>query len=242
MRAASPDNERGRSAMRADTELLRDARALFARMSRYRYSYNFTWLGRPIIQFPQDLIALQEIVWAVKPDLIVETGIAHGGSLIFWASLLELIGRDGRVIGIDVDIRPHNRVQIEQHPLAKRIEMLEGSSTDPRVVERVRAAAAGSASVMVVLDSNHTHDHVLAELHAYSSLVTRGSYLVVCDTIIEEMPADFSVGRPWGVGNNPRTALARFLEENDRFQVDAEIEGKLVLTVAPSGYLRCVKD
>lgn len=208
----------------------------------HRYSYNFSWLGRPIIQLPQDLMALQEIVWRRRPDLIVETGIAHGGSLVFYASLLALLGGDRKVLGIDVEIRAHNRAAIEAHPLASRIAMISGSSTDPAIVEQVFARARGKQSVMVVLDSNHTHDHVLRELELYSPLVKRGNYLVVLDTAIEDMPAGSFPDRPWGPGNNPKTAVHAFLRENRRFEIDREMHEKLLLTVAPDGYLRCIED
>jgi cephalosporin hydroxylase len=208
----------------------------------YRYSYNFTWLGRPIIQFPQDIVAMQEIIWQVKPDFIVETGIAHGGSLIFYASMLELLGQDGRVLGIDIDIREHNRVEIEKHPMFKRITMLQGSSVDEALARQVREFAGGRKRVLVVLDSNHTHQHVLKEMNLYSPLVTKGSYLVVFDTAIEDMPRGFVADRPWDKGNNPKTAVWEFLRSNDRFVIDKNIENKLLLTVAPDGYLKCIKD
>jgi cephalosporin hydroxylase len=214
----------------------------FAASSRHEYSYHFTWLGRPIIQFPQDIIATQEIIWNARPDLVIETGIARGGSLIFSASMLELLGADGHVLGIDIDIREHNRIEIERHPLFKRITMLQGSSTDEVIVQQVRKIAAEKRSVLVLLDSNHTHAHVLRELELYSPLVTRGSYLVVFDTIIEDMPEGFFPDCPWGKGNNPKTAVREFLKTTDRFEIDQEIENKLLITVAPSGYLRCVKD
>lgn len=207
-----------------------------------KYSYNFTWLGRPIIQFPQDIIALQEIIWDVKPDLIIETGIAHGGSIIFSASMLELIGGNGRVVGIDLDIRNHNRAEIEKHPMFKKITMLEGSSVEPRIVAEVTRIASGKKPVMVVLDSNHTHDHVLKELELYSPFVTKNSYLVVMDTIVEDLPDSISANRPWGKGNNPKTAVWEFMRKNDRFEINKEMENKLLLTVAPDGFLRCVKD
>lgn len=210
--------------------------------ARYKYTYNFAWLGRPIIQFPQDILALQELIWKTKPELIIETGIAHGGSLIFYASMLELLGGDRRVLGIDIDIREHNRAEIEKHLLFRRITMIEGSSIAPETMEEVRAIAKDSRSVMVVLDSNHTHEHVARELALYAPLVTKGSYLVVFDTIIEDLPEDFFPDRPWGKGNNPWTAVRRFLENTDRFVIDEELNNKLLITVAPDGYLRCVKD
>lgn len=210
--------------------------------ARYKYSYNFTWLGLPIIQFPQDILAMQEIIWQVKPDLIIETGIAHGGSLIFYTSMLELIGGDSHVLGIDIDIRPHNRIEIEKHPMFKCITMIQGSSTDEEVVKQVYDFAKGRGKVLVALDSNHTHAHVLRELELYSPLVTKGSYLVVFDTAIEDMPEDFFPDRPWGRGNNPKTAVWEFLKTNDRFVIDKEIENKLLITVAPDGYLKCTKE
>lgn len=210
--------------------------------ARYKYSYNFTWLGRPIIQFPQDIMAMQEIIWQIKPDLIIETGIAHGGSLIFYASLLELIGGDGQVLGIDSDIREHNRIEIEKHTVSKRIIMIQGSSVDQDIVKKVYEFARGKNCVLVALDSNHTHEHVLQELRLYSPLVTKDSYLVVFDTAVEDMPEDFFLDRPWGKGNNPKTAVWEFLKTTDRFEIDKKIENKLLITVAPDGYLRCIKD
>ncbi len=204
-----------------------------------RYSYNFSWMGRPIIQYPQDMIAMQEILWAVRPDLIVETGIAHGGSLVYYASLCELLGH-GRVLGIDIDIRPHNRQAIEAHPMFRRIGLLQGSSTDPAIVQQVAAQAAGKR-VLVVLDSNHTHDHVLAELGAYAPLVSVGSYCVVFDTVVEDLPPGLYPDRAWDVGNNPKTAVHEFLRRDDRFEIDHDIEAKIQITVAPDGYLRRIK-
>jgi cephalosporin hydroxylase len=223
-----------------DAELRELTRRWFARASRHEYSYHFRWMGRPVIQFPQDLVATQEILWNVKPDLVIETGVAHGGSLIFYASILELIGK-GRVVGIDIDIRAHNRAAIEAHPMFRRIELIEGSSVDDGVFARVRAAAEGQQTVLVALDSNHTHEHVLAELRLYSQLVTPGSYLIAFDTIVEQMPEEFSAGRPWKPGDNPATAVAQFLKETDRFAVDEEIDRKLLISVAPGGYLRCLR-
>ncbi|MEW6183471.1 MAG: cephalosporin hydroxylase family protein [Bacillota bacterium] len=209
--------------------------------SRYKYSYNFSWLGRPIIQLPQDMVAMQELIWRVQPDLIIETGIAHGGSLIFYASMLELIGKDGMVLGIDIDIRNHNRTEIEKHSMSKRITMIEGSSIDNRVLQQVSDLAKGKEKVIVALDSNHTHDHVFKELELYSPFVTKDSYLVVFDTLVEDMPEDFFPDRPWGKGNNPKTAVKQFLQNNDCFEIDKEIEQKLLITVAPDGYLKRIK-
>ena len=227
------------ASMAADPEVRRLGSELFDKVNEYRYSYNFTWLGRPVIQFPQDLVAMQEVIWRARPQVIVETGIAHGGSLIFTASMLEILG-EGKVVGVDIDIRAHNRVAIEEHPIARRIEMIEGSSVDPAIVEQVRSAIGGAERVLVILDSNHTHEHVLAELQLYAPLVTEGSYLIVMDTVVEDMPADAFPDRPWGTGDNPMTAMREFLAGTDRFEIDQEISDKLVLTVAPSGYLRCL--
>ena len=209
---------------------------------RFKYSYNFSWMGRPVIQFPQDLVAMQEIIWRVRPRLIVETGIAHGGSLIFYASMLELLGGDGLVLGVDIDIREHNRREIEAHPMFKRIRMLEGSSIDPQIVAEVHRLAGDRQPVIVTLDSNHTHDHVLAELEAYAGLVHKGSYLVVFDTVIEDLPAGSFPDRPWDKGNNAKTAVHEFLRRTPRFTIDRQTEDKLQITVAPDGYLLCTAD
>jgi cephalosporin hydroxylase len=206
-----------------------------------QYSYNFTWMGRPIIQYPQDMIAMQEIIWNIKPDLIIETGIAHGGSLIYYASLLELIG-SGEVLGIDIDIREHNRKEIEKHQMFKRIKMIQGSSIDEATVAKVKEHAEGRKNILVVLDSNHTHDHVLKELKFYSPFVSIDSYIVVYDTIVEDLPEGyFSQSRPWGIGNNPKTAVHEFIKNNDSFIIDETIDNKLLISVAPSGYLKRVK-
>lgn len=229
----------------SDADLKAGARAFMHPSVDARYSYNFSWLGRPIIQYPQDIVAMQEILWSVQPDLVVETGIAHGGSLIFSASMLELNAAcggptDARVIGIDVDIRAHNRTAIEQHPMFKRISMIQGSSVAPDVVAQVRAAAVGRQRVLVCLDSNHTHEHVIAELEAYAPLTTVGSYCVVFDTIIEEMPAGTYPDRPWGPGNSPKSAVDAFLREHSEFERDTRVDHKLLISVASGGYLRRV--
>ncbi len=211
--------------------------------NRYGYTYNFSWLGRPIIQYPQDILAMQELIWSVQPDLIIETGIAHGGSLIFSASMLELNAvcggpKDAEVLGVDIDIRAHNREAIEAHPIFKRISMIQGSSISPEIASQVRAKAAGKKSVLVCLDSNHTHEHVLAELEAYAPLTSVGSYCVVFDTLIEDMPADMFFDRPWGPGNNPKTAVREYLKTHSEFEIDKRIDHKLLISVAPDGYLK----
>lgn len=206
-----------------------------------KYVYNYSWLGVPIIQYPEDILAMQEIIWRVKPDLIIETGIAHGGSIIFSASMLELLGGDRQVLGIDIDIREHNKRNIEQHPMFKRLVLIEGSSVDENIYEQVVKIASKKEKILVFLDSNHTHDHVLKELKLYAPLVSLGSYCVVFDTFIEDMPKNFFVDRPWDVGNNPKTAVREYLESNSDFELDKDIQNKLLITVAPDGYLKRVK-
>ncbi|ASY63466.1 Cephalosporin hydroxylase [Sinorhizobium sojae CCBAU 05684] len=218
-----------------------------------RYVYNFDWLGRPIIQYPQDIQAIQELVWTTRPDLIIETGIAHGGSLILSASLLALLDmcdaieagvsfdpREAKrkVVGVDIDIRAHNRAAIEKHPMATRIEMIQGSSIDAEVIESVKALAMGHERVMVCLDSMHTHDHVLAELEAYAPLVTRGCYCVVFDTFVEELSPGFFGDRAWDVGNNPMTAVHAYTAMHPEFSIDRTMANKLMVTVAPDGFLK----
>ena len=218
-----------------------------------RYMYNFESLGRPIIQTPIDMAAMQELIWEIKPDLIIETGIAHGGSLIFSASMLALLDMcdaidsgksfnpkvsNRKVLGIDIDIRAHNRAAIEAHPMASRIQMIQGSSIASDIIAQVHAAAAKHSRVLVCLDSNHTHDHVLAELNAYAPLTSVGSYCVVFDTIVQDMPKEMFPDRPWGPGNNPKTAVWEYLKTHKEFQIDKNIQDKLLITVAPDGYLK----
>jgi cephalosporin hydroxylase len=228
-----------------DRELAHATRLWMDRANRAKYSYHFEWMGRPVIQYPQDILAVQEIIWSVKPDLIVETGIAHGGSLIFSASMLELNAisggpADAHVLGIDIDIRAHNRAAVESHPMMRRISMIEGSSIAPEVISRVESKAAGKRSVLILLDSNHTHDHVLAELEAYADLTTVGSYCVVFDTVIEDMPDDAFTDRPWSKRNNAKTAVWDFIKRHPEFEIDKSIQHKLLVTVAPDGYLKRV--
>lgn len=218
-----------------------------------RYSYNFSWSGRPIIQYPQDIVAMQELIFATRPDLIIETGIAHGGSLIFSASMLALLDMydaieagtafdprqsTRKVLGLDIDVRPHNRTAIEAHPMASRIEMLVGSSVAPDIVERVHAIASGYERVLVCLDSNHTHEHVAAELEAYAPLVTGGSYCVVFDTVVEDLPPEMFPDRTWGPGDNPKTAVHEYLKGHPEFVIDRSVQDKLMITVAPDGFLK----
>lgn len=217
------------------------------------YTYNFKWQGRPIIQYPQDMIAMHEICWKIRPDLIIETGIAHGGSLIYSASMLALMDMcdaieertlldpsqsNRKVLGIDIDIRSHNREAIEAHPMASRIQMIQGSSIAPEIVSQVKAIAANYRKVLICLDSNHTHEHVLEELKAYAPLVSNGSYCVVFDTIVEDMPKEMFPDRPWGPGNNPKTAVFEFLKSHPEFEIDKSIDHKLLISVAPDGFLK----
>ena len=234
----------------ADGALCASATAFMQSSISAMYSYNYSWLGRPLIQYPQDMMAMQELIWKVKPDLIIETGIAHGGSLIFSASMLALLdvcdtevgiatsGLRRKVLGIDIDIRAHNRVAIEAHPMASRIQMIQGSSIAPEVVEQVKQIASDYKTILVCLDSNHTHAHVLAELEAYAQLTSVDSYCVVFDTIVEDMPADLAFDRPWAPGNNPKTAVWEFLKSHSEFEMDRSIQDKLLITVAPDGYLK----
>ena len=209
---------------------------------QYDYSYLWSWMGVPIIQLPADIMATQEVIFATKPDIIIETGVARGGSAIFMASLLELIGK-GKVIGVDIEVRPHNRESIESHRMAKRINLIEGSSVDPATIDRVRAEIPVNSSVMVVLDSDHSRDHVLAELRCYSPLVTPGQYLVVADTLVgflDEQHAPKNRSKLWYKGNEPLTAVRTFLQDTNRFELDPVINGKLILSSSPGGYLKCV--
>jgi cephalosporin hydroxylase len=218
--------------------LMSAAKAFNDASNSAQYSYNFSWMGRPIIQYPQDMVAMQELIWEIKPDLIIETGIAHGGSLIYYASLLELIGT-GEVLGVDIDIREHNRKEIESHPMFRRIKMIQGSSIDPQIVSQVANIAAEKQKIMVCLDSNHTHEHVLNEMKFYAPFVSKNSYLVVFDTIVEYLPENyFGQKRSWGIGNNPMTSVNEFLRNNKDFSIDHSIDNKLLISVAPSGYLK----
>lgn len=223
-----------------DLDLRRLSLQWMVAADKYKYSYIFSWLGRPIIKLPGDIAVLQEVIWQTKPDLIVETGIAHGGSLILSASILELIG-NGDVLGIDIEIRPHNRSAIESHQLSHRIQMLEGSSTDPQVIEDVARIASTKKSVMVILDSMHTHKHVLDELYIYSQFVTVGAHLILPDTFIEYFPKGYYQNRPWDVGDNPMTAMRQFLSETDCFEIDTRFSNKALISEAIDGYLLRVK-
>jgi cephalosporin hydroxylase len=230
----------------ANENALKLSKEFLIEVAPTKYGYHFSWLGRPVIQLPQDIMAMQELIGSIQPDLIIETGIAHGGSLIFSAAMLELNAacggcQDAEVLGVDIDIRAHNREAIEAHPMSKRISMIQGSSIASEIIEQVKAKAEGKKSILVCLDSNHTHEHVLAELEAYAPLVTPGSYCVVFDTIIEDLPDEMFGDRPWGVGNNPKTAVWEYLKSHPEFEIDKSIQNKLMITVAPDGYLKRTK-
>lgn len=237
--------------------LLDSAKQFFLESTLSKYSYNFSALGRPIIQYPQDIVAMQELIWKIKPDLIIETGIAHGGSLIMSASVLALLDMceaiesgtvfdpkksKRKVLGLDIDIRQHNREAIEAHPMSSRIQMIQGSSIAPEVIEQVKSVAKNYQRVLVCLDSNHTHDHVLAELEAYAPLTSVDSYCIVFDTIIEDMSKSMFSERPWGPSDNPKTAVWEYLKTHPEFVIDKQIQDKLLITVAPDGYLKRIKN
>jgi|SRR6185437_11415386 len=230
----------------ADKRLLAATRDLHRAIGAYNYFYHFSWAGLPVLQCPQDIVQMQELVWCIQPDLIIETGIARGGSLMLYASLLTLNAtcggpQDAKVLGIDIDIREHNRAKIEAHPLFKRISMIEGSSISREVIDKVKAIARGKARVIVSLDSNHSHDHVLAEMEAYAPLTSVGSYCVVFDTLVDELPAEDYRNRPWGAGNNPKTAAREFLKSHPEFEIDKSIQYKLLMTAAPDGFLKRIR-
>lgn len=253
------------AAIGADAPLRAAAGAFMKASTVPKYSYNFSSLGRPIIQYPQDIVAMQELIWSVRPDLVIEAGIAHGGSLVLNAAALAMLdycdavergepldpkASHRRVVGLDIDIRAHNRAAIEAHPLAHKIQMIEGSSVAQKTVDQVHRLAADFERIMVILDSNHTHEHVLAELEAYAPLTSKGSYCVVFDTIVEDLPGDYYPDRPWGPGDNPKTAVWEYLRRLEAtevmaadgarlaLEIDRSIEDKLLITVAPDGYLR----
>jgi cephalosporin hydroxylase len=230
-------------AMGKDKALFNQAIELLSTTDKYDYPYLWTWMGVPIIQLPADIMATQEVIWASRPTVIIETGVARGGSVIMMASLLKLIG-GGKVIGVDIDIRAHNRDSIERHPLADGITLVEGSSIAEETVARVKAEIRPEDRVMVVLDSDHSRAHVVAELRAYGALVTQGCYLVVADTAagyLTEEQVSRRQSKVWQQGDEPLSAARDYLSETDRFEVDPVINGKLVMSSSPGGYLKCIR-
>ncbi|AOO80386.1 cephalosporin hydroxylase family protein [Bosea vaviloviae] len=235
------DRQRNCLALGRDQSAFDQAAAALTTADKHSYAYLWSWWGLPIIQMPADIMATQEVVFATKPTVIIETGVARGGSLVFMASLLQLLGR-GKVIGIDIDIRPHNRDSIERHPMSHRIELIQGSSTDPSVLEQVRRLIGPEDSVMVVLDSDHSKSHVLAELRAYGPLVTKDQYMIVADTLLGQIDADKTPekrSKIWRPGDEPFAAVKDYLGESDRFETDLVLNGKLIFASSPGGYLRC---
>ena len=227
-----------------DKKIFQQSKDLIYNLDQYDYSYLWTWMGIPIIQLPADIIATQEVIWKTKPDIIIETGVARGGSVLFMASILEMMG-NGQVIGVDIDIRKHNRESIEAHPMSKRVTLIEGGSVDESILKQVRANIPDGARVMVVLDSDHSRNHVLEECRAYGPMVTKDCYMVVADTLVghlDEKNAPQNRSQVWYKGNDPLTALQDYKLESDRFEIDLEINGKLVLSSSPGGYAHCIKN
>lgn len=239
---AKLESDRLKSAktLEQDNELQSLAIDLITKSDQHGHAYQWNWMGLPIIQSMEDIVAAQELIWKVKPDVIVETGIAWGGSMVFYASMLELIGK-GRVIGIDVALPQSNIDEIMKYKFSNRITLIHGSSVDQKIVDQVKAQIKPGEKVLLGLDSNHTHDHVLEELQLYSPLVTKDSYIIVSDTVVEDIPVQEHRPRAWGPGNNPRTAVNEFLKTTDRFVLDDYYNAKLLVTFDKGGYLRCTK-
>lgn len=204
-----------------------------------KYAYVWNWLGLPVIQMPEDLIKVQEIIFETKPDFVIETGVAWGGSLLFYSSILNSIGH-GDVIGIDITIPEHNRANIMRSIGSERINLIEGSSVSEDIVNKIESIVPKGSKVLLILDSHHTHEHVLAELELWSPLVTSGNYIVVCDTIVEYIEAPADRVRDWGKGNNPATAVNQFLSKNSRFSLDNEYNLKSFTSFHPGGFLQAI--
>ena len=228
--------------MSADLELRQEALDVLVEADHYNWVHQTNWFGEPILQLPQDMFALQEIIFNTRPRFIIELGVAWGGSLLFYSTLMQVLGGDF-VIGVDTYIPEDLRERLASFgSISDRIVLINGSSVEEATIDRVKSIIGDSREVMVSLDSNHTHDHVLRELQLYSPFVGKGYYLICGDTIIEDIPEQEHRPRPWGPGNNPRTALDQFLKENDRFEVDRRLENTLLFTCNPGGYLKCCKD
>ena len=230
------------AAMAADENLRRDALDVLLRADRYRWIHQTIWMGEPVLNLPQDMFAIQEMIFKTRPKYVVELGVAWGGGLLFYATLLDVLGGE-KVIGVDIFIPDDLRQRLVSHSrLSQRICLIDGSSIEQATLRQVQSLLGNSREVMVILDSLHTHEHVLQELRLYSPLVGKGHYLICGDTLLEDIPVQEHRPRPWGPGNNPKTALDQFLKENDRFEVDRSLDDKLLFTCNPGGYLRCCKD
>ena len=225
---------------KADPELLKKARDFLVQSDKHKYGYYWTWLGLPIIQMPEDIVLTQEILWETKPDFVIEAGVAWGGSLAMYAAFQEIQGY-GHVFGIDVTIPQHNREAIMSTPVSNRITLIEASSSDPATFEAVSAQIPKGSNILLVLDSNHTHEHVLAELKLWSPLLQNGNYIIVSDTVVEVIPEQTHRPRPWGPGNNPMTGMQEFMNENDRFTSENSYSDRAFASFNPSGYLKCMK-
>ena len=234
-------NEKSAHEMSLDKELQSKAMEVLAEADRHRWIHQTTWMGEPLLNLPQDMFALQEIIWRTRPEFIIEVGVAWGGGMLFEAAQLEILGGQ-KVIGIDIFIPPDLRQRLSSHgKLSERLVLIEGDSTSSDTLSQLKELLGGSKKILVILDSNHTHEHVLNELRTYAPLVGNGQYLICGDTIVEYMPPQDHVSRPWGPGNNPATAVKEFLSETDRFVVDDKIDQRLLLSCHPGGYLQAVK-
>jgi len=228
--------------MHNDRDLRRQALDVLVRADHYRWIHQTNWLGEPTLNLPQDMFALQEIIFNTRPKFILELGVAWGGSLLFYATLMEALG-GGRIIGVDIYLPDDLKARLGSHGrLSERLTLIDGSSIEAETLARVKSIVGNCREVMVVLDSYHTHEHVLKELRLYSPLVGKGHYLVCGDTVVEDIPEQAHRSRPWGPGNNPKTALRQFLQENDRFVVDDYVDMKLLLSCSPGGYLKALQD
>lgn len=230
-------NKESANKMYSNTKLQNKAIDVLISADKYRWIHQSKWFGEPLLNLPQDMFAIQDIIWRTRPKYIIEVGVAWGGSLLFESCLLEILG-GGKVIGIDIFIPEDLRQRLKSHNrISERIELIEGASTDSITLSKVKKILEDSKEVLVILDSYHTHDHVLKELQEYSKFVGKGNYLVCGDTIVEKIPEQEHRPRPWGPGNNPATAVSEFLSQNDRFSVDWEIDKRLLFSCHPGGYL-----
>lgn len=231
-------NKDASQAMKNDLQLNEDAKKILARADKYRWVHQSSWLGEPLLNLPQDMFAIQEIIWKTKPDYIVEVGVCWGGSILFEAMLLDFIGGK-KIVGIDIFIPKDLKERLSSNKkLIGKIELIEGDSTSESTIQKLKSILNSSTNTLVILDSHHTHQHVLNELEVYSPLVAKGKYLICGDTIIDHLPNQEHRQRPWGPGNNPGTAVKEFLIKNERFSVDSDLEEKLLFSCHPGGYLR----